>query len=74
MKISNHIFNAATILQVLRAVIFVLVMLSLSRLISPPTVLIAAEIDSVSLESCAFHVSLNSHRTSFSQSFHMFTI
>lgn len=62
------------LLAQLRAVIFVLVLLNLSRLISCPIVLIASEIDYASLESFAFRVSLNSHRTSFSQGFRMLTI
>lgn len=54
--------------------IFVLILLNISRLTSSPVVLIASQIDSASLESFASHVSLNSHRTSFSQGFHMLTI
>lgn len=74
MKIIKNIFNVASTLQVLRVVIFVSVLLNLPRLISSPIVLIASEIDYASLESFAFHVSLNSHRTSFSQGIHMLTI
>lgn len=60
--------------KVLRAIIFILVLLNLLRLMSSPIVLIASEIDYASLESFVFHVSLNPHKTSFSQDFHMFTI
>lgn len=69
MKINNNRLDVASTMKVLRA-IFVLVL----WLISCPIVLIASEIDYASLESFAFHVSLNSHRTGFSQGFHMLTI
>lgn len=69
MKISNNIFNVASTLQVFWVIIFVLVLLNLSSLISSPIVIIDSEIDYVSLESFAFHISINSQWTSFSQGF-----
>lgn len=63
--ISYPMFNVARPLHVLRAVISVLTLLNLPSLISSPIVLIASETGDASL---------NSHKTSFSQGFHMLTI